>query len=104
MRAVSKGNAVHGELYREFGKPGTTDGRGIERGPQTVRDYSGSARYPFTILVDSEDVLSQRFGIDAIPTTFIVDKQGHLVYHHVGFNDWSSPTCVRKSAIFSTNE
>ena len=55
------------ELYREFGKQGLQMVAVSSEDLQTVRDYAGSARYPFTILVDSEDVLSQRFGIDAIP-------------------------------------
>ncbi len=78
------------ELYREFGGQGLVMVAVSSEDVNTVRDYAASARYPFTILVDSEDVLSQRFGINAIPTTFIVDKQGQLVYQRVGGNDWSS--------------
>jgi thiol-disulfide isomerase/thioredoxin len=92
------------ELYREFGKQGLEMVAVSSEDFQTVRDYAGSGRYPFKILVDSEDVLSQRFGIDAIPTTFIVDKQGHLVYHHVGFNDWSASDVREKIRDLLTNE
>jgi len=78
------------ELYRDFSRQGLSMVAVSSEDVDTVRDYASSARYPFTILTDPEDVLSQRFGVNAIPTTFIVDKQGKLVYQHVGFNNWSS--------------
>ncbi len=92
------------ELYREFSGQGLTMVAVSSEDVDTVREYTGSARYPFTILVDSEDLLSQRFGIDAIPTTFIVDKQGKLVYQHVGFNDWSSSAIREQVRDLLTNE
>jgi thiol-disulfide isomerase/thioredoxin len=92
------------QLYREFQGQGLVMVAVSSEDADTVRDYAASARYPFTILVDSEDVLGQRFGIDAIPTTFIVDKQGHLVYQHVGFNDWSSPAVREQIRGLLTNE
>jgi len=78
------------DLYKEFGSQGLAMVAVSSEDVDTVRDYAASTRYPFTILVDPEDVLSQRLGINAIPTTFIVDKQGQLVYQHVGGNDWNS--------------
>lgn len=91
------------DLYREFGGQGLSMVAISSEDLQTVRSYAASKRYPFTILIDSESVLSQRFGISAIPTTFIVDRQGHLVYQHVGSNDWNSPDVRDKIRDLLTN-
>jgi len=92
------------ELYREFQGKGLAMVAISSEDLDTVQDYATSARYPFPILVDPEDVLGQRFGINAIPTTFIVDKRGQLVYQHVGFNDWSSSAVRQRIRNLLTNE
>lgn len=92
------------KLYREFAGQGLSMVAVSGEDLETVRDYAAGARYPFSIMVDPEDVLSQRFGINAIPTTFIVDKQGQLVYQHVGYNDWSSPAVREQIRDLLTNE
>jgi len=92
------------ELYREFQGKGLAMVAISSEDLDTVQDYATSARYPFPILVDPEDVLGQRFGINAIPTTFIVDKRGQLVYQHVGFNDWSSSAVRQQIRNLLTNE
>jgi thiol-disulfide isomerase/thioredoxin len=92
------------ELYREFAGQGLSMIAVSSEDLETVRDYAAGSRYPFTIMIDSEDVLGRRFGINAIPTTFIVDKQGQLVYQHVGYNDWSSSTVREQIRDLLTNE
>jgi thiol-disulfide isomerase/thioredoxin len=92
------------ELYKEFGNEGLAMVAVSSEDLQTVRDFAASKRYPFTILVDPEDVLSQRFGITGIPTTFIVDKRGQLVYQRVGGNDWSSPEVRKQIQDLLSNE
>ncbi len=92
------------ELYRQLSGQGLIMVAVSSEDLDTVREYAAGARYPFTILVDSEDTLSQRFGINAIPTTFIVDKKGQLVYQHVGFNDWTSPVVRKQIQDLLTNE
>ncbi len=77
-------------LYREFSDDGLAMVAVSNEDLTTVREYAAAQRFPFTILTDPDNILARRFGIRAIPTTFILDKQGQLVYQHVGFNDWNS--------------
>jgi thiol-disulfide isomerase/thioredoxin len=42
----------------------------------------GKITYP--IVLGNEDVVQNYGGIDAIPTTFIVDKKGNIVDKHIG--------------------
>jgi thiol-disulfide isomerase/thioredoxin len=77
-------------LYRDFSGQGLAMVAVSDEDAQTVTEYLRQNPYPFTILLDPERILARRFGINAIPTTLVVDSQGRLAVHHVGFNDWNS--------------
>lgn len=42
--------------------------------------------WPFTILLDSENQLRNRLGVDLYPKTFIVNTRGEIIYTHSGFS------------------
>lgn len=48
---------------------------------ETVKDQSLS----MPVLLDTEDVSSDMYGVYATPTTFIVDRNGRAIFKHVGF-------------------
>ncbi len=79
------------ELYKELGPRGLQMVAVTDEDAETVRAFLARNRYPFTVLRDPQNTLSDRFKINAIPTTFIVDDEGRLAYRHVGFNQWNSP-------------
>ena len=36
--------------------------------------------------------MSKAYGhVELVPLTFIIDRQGNIGYHHIGYNDWSQP-------------
>lgn len=39
----------------------------------------------FTVVYDSAGELATRYGLKGMPTSFLIDRQGKLRYHHVGF-------------------
>jgi len=80
------------DLYRDFSGKGLSMVAVSNEDLATVRQYAAAQRLPFTVMTDPDNVLSERFGINGIPTTFIVDKKGQLVYQHVGSNDWNTST------------
>ena len=56
-------------------------------GWKSVRPYVASHKMTYRVVVANETV-AQKFGeIDALPTTFIVDRQGRIAAHHVGLVD-----------------
>jgi peroxiredoxin len=49
----------------------------------TLRDFVSEYDINYTILVDDAGVMND-WGIKAIPTTFIIDREGGIVYKNVG--------------------
>ena len=49
----------------------------------------------FPILFDSDSTLSEQYQVKGLPTTFLIDKQGKIVYRAVGGRDFDHPA-VRK--------
>jgi peroxiredoxin len=52
---------------------------------QQVADFIEKNNYTFHVLLDSENKVVEAFGVDGIPTKFIVDKNGKIQFKSVGF-------------------
>ena len=53
-------------------------------------------RFPgFPILFDQEGVVAEQYGIQGLPTTVIIDRQGRIVYRAVGGRDFDHPEVRR---------
>lgn len=46
------------------------------------------------ILLDENSEVAQRYPIRGLPTTYIIDKQGRIVYQAIGGRDWLAPGIV----------
>jgi cytochrome c biogenesis protein CcmG/thiol:disulfide interchange protein DsbE len=56
-------------------------------GWKAVRPYIASHKINYRVMIASE-VVSQQFGdIDALPTSFVLDRQGRIATNHVGLVD-----------------
>ena len=42
----------------------------------------------FPILFDPESAISEKYGVKGLPTSFLIDKKGQLVYRAVGGRDF----------------
>jgi len=49
----------------------------------------------FPILFDADGAVAERYGVQGLPTTVIIDRQGRIVYRAVGGRDFDHPD-VRK--------
>lgn len=58
------------------------DARGLTKVPAIVQ----SKGWEFTVLADSKQELMQTLNFQTIPQTFLLDKQGNIVYTHSGYN------------------
>jgi peroxiredoxin len=81
-------------LYDEFGKNPdfvvlavSEDSNG--RGP--VDSYVRGNALRFNVLLDPENLVGDAYDVSGIPETFIIDRTGRIVAHHVGPYDWSKP-------------
>jgi thiol-disulfide isomerase/thioredoxin len=54
-----------------------------EEREQHVRDFIAKSKYTFPVLFDKEAV--NEYGVEGIPTKFIIDKNGRIRFKDVGF-------------------
>ncbi len=52
--------------------------------PDAIRSWA-EKRFTAPILLDSEQRVSQLYGVEGIPRTFVVDQSGRLAYQHSGY-------------------
>ena len=79
------------ELYQELHREGLSMIAVTSEDGETVRQFIKANPYPFTVLLDPDDILRQRFQILSFPTTLVIDHQGRLVATRVGSYPWNSP-------------
>jgi peroxiredoxin len=49
----------------------------------------------FPILFDPESKVSEAYGVRGLPTSFIIDPQGRIVYRAVGGREFDHPEVIR---------
>ena len=60
---------------------------GVDSGQDSVKqvvDYAEKNGIEYQLVVDSEGLIGGAYGVDAFPTTFIVNTDGSIVFHTVG--------------------
>lgn len=50
----------------------------------TIKDFASEYGINYILLVDRNSVITNQWGIRAIPTTFILDGNGQIIYKNVG--------------------
>lgn len=61
------------------------------KGRSAVAPYVEKNGFHFTILLDPENKISSSYDMSGVPETFIIDRKGKIVAHHMGAFDWSRP-------------
>jgi len=56
----------------------------------TVQKFVRSSGYTFPILLDSSKRISSIYGIKAIPTTYIIDREGKIIGRVIGSIKWDN--------------
>ena len=67
------------------------------KGKSAVLPYVQKNGYHFRVLLDPENKVGDSYGVSGVPETFIIDRSGRIVAHHMGAFDWSRPDV--KSAL-----
>jgi peroxiredoxin len=49
-----------------------------------AEDYATSMKLPFPVLLDSGRKTADAYGVTAIPTLFVIDENGKVIYGHTG--------------------
>lgn len=82
-------------LYEELSDEGLSMVAVTDEDPQTVSQFLKDNPYPFTVLLDPSGTLTQRFDIDGIPTTIVIDGEGRLALRKTGSYRWGTADSVR---------
>jgi len=59
-----------------------------------VESYLSSNPVTFPILLDQKKLVARKYGITAVPATFLIDRQGRLLAKALGARNWASPPAL----------
>ncbi|MDR0562630.1 MAG: TlpA family protein disulfide reductase [Spirochaetaceae bacterium] len=59
--------------------------------PQDVRNFLKNNPYTFPIAMDADGAVSGQYGIQAVPTTFIIDRDNTIIFAGAGSRNWNTP-------------
>jgi peroxiredoxin len=58
-----------------------------QQGPRVVKPFIARFGVNYPVVMGNEQIVSDYGGIEAVPTTFIIDRQGKVATIHKGFTD-----------------
>jgi peroxiredoxin len=58
-----------------------------EQGPDVVKEFVKQLGVNYPIVIGNEKITEAYGGIEGIPTTFVIDRQGRVVSQHMGYNE-----------------
>ena len=67
----------------------------IAESDAVVQSFAEEYGLSFPILFDRDSRVGSAYGVQAIPTTFIIDRDGRIVVRFVGGRDWDTPQIRR---------
>jgi len=57
---------------------------------EQARSFILRNKYSFSVLIDREGVVSEKFSVFGLPTAFLIDKQGKAVLRSTGYRNWNT--------------
>lgn len=58
-----------------------------EEGGRVVKPFMKESGINYSVVMGDEKIIRDFGGIEGIPTTFIIDRQGRIVGKHIGYVD-----------------
>lgn len=62
--------------------------------PKVVKPWIEERGFTFPVLLDPRGQVGHEYGVTGYPETFVIDRRGRIVHHHVGFRDWAEAEIV----------
>ncbi|MFQ5644852.1 MAG: redoxin domain-containing protein [Thiogranum sp.] len=62
----------------------------------SIFEFTASYPVEFPLLLDSDSAVIGSWPVRGLPTTFIIDPQGRIVYRAIGGRDWSATGIMKK--------
>jgi cytochrome c biogenesis protein CcmG/thiol:disulfide interchange protein DsbE len=57
---------------------------------EDVEPYIRHNNFSFSVLLDSEGTVSQKYSVFGIPAAFLIDKQGKAAFRSMGYHNWNT--------------
>jgi cytochrome c biogenesis protein CcmG/thiol:disulfide interchange protein DsbE len=61
------------------------------KGRAAVLPYIQKHGYHFEVLLDPKNKVGEAYNVSGVPETFIIDRNGRIVAHHMGAFNWARP-------------
>ena len=81
------------ELQRD--KPFNILAVAMHQSAEQLREYAAKNPQPFPLLPDSDGAVSEAFGVQGLPTTYLASRAGQLTFRAEGGRQWDSPRMQR---------
>ena len=75
------------ELQKEYGEKGLVIvGVSLDQqGPRVVKPFAEKFGMNYPVVMGDEAIVTAFGGVEGLPTTFVIDRQGDIVKRHVGY-------------------
>lgn len=85
-------------MHEQLGAKGLTIlGLDVGEGATTVKKFAKEKSYTFPLLLDGEPQVTSRYFVQALPTTFVIDRAGRIALRDVGGNPADLQAAVEKA-------
>jgi peroxiredoxin len=68
----------------------------LDRTPEKAKRFIKELAPSFPVLYDYNAMVSKKYNVFSIPTTFLIDKKGRIVDIFFGEHNWASKTLIQK--------
>ena len=75
-----------------------------EQGPSVVKPFMGRLGMNYPVVMGDKKIVDAYGGITAIPTTFVIDRQGNIVNAYQGFTDQATFESVMGPVLANTQD
>ena len=77
------------KLHQEFKEEGLeVVAMNFMEGPKTINAFIKKRGFTFTVLIDRSGKISQRYGVHALPVTYLIGREGNMLVKSIGYKDW----------------
>lgn len=74
------------DIYKKYAPAGfVLLGINVDEDSADAKEFLAEVPVSFPVLLDSKNTLPELYEVEAMPSTFFVDKDGNLVYLHKGY-------------------
>ena len=71
-------------------------GINMGEGPDEIEFFNNRVSVEFPLLLDENMIMTTDWEVQNLPTTFVVDRNGRIIYAEVGDKPWDDPVIVEQ--------